>query len=812
MMSSVGKYVLWGILVAAPASEYARAAEQLALLPSRIVLRGPGSRQRLVVERLSNGRFVGDVADGLSFATSDPNVVAVNGGVAAPVGNGTAKITCRSGALSAEADVIVTHLDKPFAWSFRNHIQSILARFGCSSGACHGAAAGKKGFKLSLRGYDPEGDYHVLTRQARGRRVLLDDPGRSLLLLKPTSAVPHGGGERFAVGSIEYRAIAQWIAAGAPPPQPDDPRIERIEFLPARCVLDPKASQQLLVTAYFSDGHTEDVTHWAKYTSANVSVANVDDNGRVAIVGPGEAAISAWYLNKLAVATVTVPYPDPVPGDVFAKTETRNFIDELTLAKLRDLIIPPSPTATDAEFLRRAYLDTIGVLPTPAEAREFLNSPAADKRDRLIQSLLNRPEFVDYWSYKLSDVLLVNSERLAQPAMWAYYNWIRHHVAANTPWDQMVRELVTANGSTLENGAANFYVLHQDARELTETISLAFMGMAITCARCHNHPMEKWTNDDFYGMVSLVSRVRLKDAGGDGHFVVFSDSAGELVQPVSGRPQPPRPLDGAAIAPEDPRDRREYLAGWLTSPNNPYFTRAIVNRIWANFHGVGLVESVDDLRLTNPASNEKLMEELCAFLVRNRYDARALMRVILQSKTYQRSSIPLPGNVSDERYYSRYYARRLMAEVLLDAVSQVTGVPTDFPGYPRGWRALQLPDSKVASSFLDKFGRNDRAITCECSRSNEPSTVQALHIANGDTVNQKLRTANNQLDLWLAQKHAPEKLVEEIYLSTLTRPPTPTERNELVKLLAGADSSSRRQVLEDVLWAILSTKEFLFNH
>ncbi|MEX0713757.1 MAG: DUF1549 domain-containing protein [Pirellulales bacterium] len=786
--------------------------ESLVLLPSEITLAGPEARQTLLVEQSRQSHYVGQVTEGLSFESSNPEVAVVEDGQLLPRGNGQATISGKSPLGVATATVNVTGMDEPFEWSFRNHVQSVLSKSGCNSGACHGAQAGKNGFKLSLRGYDPAGDFQVITRQAQGRRIVPSDPGRSLVLTKPSGAVPHKGGLRFRTNSLEYRVLAEWIASGTPPPEDSDPRIERLEILPAATVLKPEMKQQLVVLAHFSDGRTEDVTRWAKYTATNESVAQVDETGNVRVMGFGEGAITAWYLSRVVMATVSSPYATSVPPEVFAKAARRNFIDELVLAKLASLNIPPSPPARDDEFLRRAYLDTIGVLPTADEARAFLADTSADKRDRVIELLLSRPEYVDYWAYKWSDLLLVNGERLRPPAMWSYYSWIRNHVEANTPWDEMVRELVTAKGSTLENGAANFFVLHQDPPDMTETTTVAFLGMSINCARCHNHPLEKWTNNQYYAMANLYARVRLKTVPGDGNVVVFSASEGDLVQPLTGKPQPPAPLDGEAIGLEAAGDRRQHLADWLTSPENPYFSRAITNRVWANFMGVGLVEMVDDMRLTNPPSNEELLAAAAGYLVENDFDLKALMRTILQSKTYQRSSEPLAENAADQRFYSRYYPRRMMAEVLLDALSQVSGAATKLGDYPSGWRAMQLPDSTVDSYFLKTFGRPDRIVTCECERTAEPSMVQVLHISNGDTLNEKLQAPGNRLEALIAAGTADGQIIDEAYLSALARLPTDDERSRLLAVLAEAPQDNKRILVEDLYWSILSSREFLFNH
>jgi hypothetical protein len=739
-------------------------------------------------------------------------------------------------------------------WSFRNHVQPVLAKAGCNSGACHGAAAGQGGFKLSLRGYDDEGDWRAITRGAFGRRLVPSDPGRSLLLLKPTTAVPHKGGRKFEVDSLEYKILSEWIAAGAPPPQADEPRIQRLEIEPSQATLQPGATQALTVRAHFSDGSAQDVTRWAKYTDANASVTQVDDTGGVRVLGFGEGAVTAWYLSKIAIATVTAPYTNRLSAETFSAAPRRNFIDDLVLDKLRELNLPPSPRCTDEEFIRRAFLDTIGALPTAEEARKFLAETASERagkpaggnsksvaadthspahplphspstaRDRLIESLLARPEFVDYWSYKWSDLLLVSSERLRSSAMWSYSHWIRRNVAANTPWDRFVRDLVTARGSTLENGAANFYALHEDPPNMAETTTQAFLAMSINCARCHNHPMEKWTNDEYFGFANLFARVRAKSGTADGEKIIFAASAGDIDQPLRGRPQLPRPLEGRALRLEDPEDRREALADWLTSPDNPYFTRAIVNRVWKNFFGVGLVEPVDDLRLTNPASNEALLTAAARHLAERKFDLKALMRAVLQSETYQRGSAALPENAADTRFHSRYYPKRLMAEVLLDAYAQVSGVPTEFRAdlrnqnrglgdkFPAGLRAQQLPDTRTFSYFLETFGRPDRLKTCECERASEPSMAQALHIANGDTLNQKLAAKDNALAKLLQEKTPDADLVEHAFLACLARKPTAAERSKFLDSLQAAQDKERRAAVEDLFWALMSSREFLFNH
>jgi len=814
-------------------SGIAVAEDSLRLLPDSVQLSGSRASQQLLLERQSGERLTGQVREGVEWSSDAPQVATVADGIVTPTGNGSATITATTPGGSASVNVTVEKFDAPHEWSFRNHVQAVLAKQACNSGACHGALAGKGGFRLSLRGYDSQADHFSIVKDARGRRVELSDPGRSLILAKPTGALPHKGGLRFDTDSSSYRILAEWISAGAKPPADDDPTVTRIEVLPENVRLTVGQEQQFVVLAHYSDGHTEDVTEWAKFTSTNETVANIDSDGVASVIGHGGGAVTAWFASRIVIARLTSPYPHEIPDDVFTSEPRRNFIDELVLEKLQDLHLRPSPLCTDDEFIRRACLDTIGTLPTLEEVAAFAADASPRKRDALIDSLLERTEFIDYWTYKWCDVLTVSGNRLRPKGVEAYYKWIRNEVAENTPWDEFVRRIVTSTGSSIDNGATNFFALHQDPENMAENVSQAFMGLSIACAKCHNHPLEKWTNNQYYAFANLFSRVRAKGWGGDvrngdGVRTLYTVSTGELVQPRTGKPQVPTPLDGEPVPFDATGDRREHVARWLTSPDNPYFTRSIVNRVWANFFRIGIVNEVDDLRRSNPASNEALLAAAAQHLVDAGYDLKSLMRTILQSRTYQRSSVPLDENRDEQRYFSRYYPKRLMAEVLLDAVSQVTEVSTEFthvafPGgdrqetkfYPKGTRAIQLYDSAVDSYFLKTFGRNDREITCECERSEEPSMVQVLHIANGDTINSKLSAKENRLTALLASEKTDAEIVDEVFQLCLARKPTDQERTESIAVLSAVpegDADQKRIVLEDVFWSVMSTREFLFNH
>ena len=718
--------------------------------------------------------------------------------------------------------------------SFRHDVLPILSRAGCNGGGCHGALAGKGGFRLSLFGYDPLADYRAIAKESRGRRIELDDPGRSLLLAKPTTALKHKGGLRIEPDSEDYRTVAAWLSAGAPPPRQDDVQLVDLHIAPETFQLSRRGSQRLTVTAEYSDGRRRDVTRWARFSSTAASVAVVDEHGVVEGVGAGTGAITAWFSSRIAISRVASPYPGSVEAEVYETALRANYIDDLNLTQLQRLNLKPSPSASENELVRRAYLDTIGRLPTTAETRAYLADTSPSKYPTLVDHLLSREEFVDYWTYKLCDILLVSGTKLRPDAVKAYYDWIRARVADNTPWDKFVREIVTAKGAATQQGATNFYAVHQDPESMAENVSQAFLSLSINCARCHNHPLEKWTNDQYYAFANLFSRVRAKGWGGDprngdGHRTLFVEPRGELIQPRTGKPQPPAPLDAPPLDMADPRDRREALAEWLTHPENPYFARAIANRVWASFLGVGLVEPVDDLRVSNPATNEPLLQALANDLVEQGFDLRRLARSILLSHTYQRSSRALPENRDDKRNYSRFYPRRLMAEVLSDAISDVTGVRDNFTEilnkdgsstkttfYPAGTRALQLFDSAVKSRFLKTFGRNEREITCECERSSQPSLVQVLHLSNGSTIHEKLAASEGRVTQLLARvdegKLDTGALLEELWLLCLSRPPTERERRGAAETIDSVETAERREAVEDLFWSLLSSREFLFQH
>jgi hypothetical protein len=702
-------------------------------------------------------------------------------------------------------------------------------------GACHGALAGKGGFRLSLRGYDSTTDHFNITRQDRGRRIDLSNPAESLLLMKATGTVPHKGGVRLQKDSDDYRLLEMWIASGAIGPRPTDPKIERIEVSPSDVSLSMHDTQHITVRAIYTNGRSEDVTNWAKFTSTDEAIAAVDEQGKVTILGAGEGAVSVWFSSKIALASIRVPFATDTKiaeVDRFRAPQSDvSQLDRIVSNHLASLGLEPSPICSDSEFIRRSSLDATGCLPSEEAVKAFLADTSPDKRSRWIDQLLTSPSYVDYWTYRWSDLLTLNSNLLRTDGMKAYYQWIRSRVENNTPWDDFVREIVTARGEALQNGATNFYAINQDPESMTENVCQAFLGLSIGCAKCHNHPLEKWTNDQYYAMANMFARVRAKGWGGevrngDSARTVMVADRGDLIQPLRGIPQPPAPLDGTPLDPNDTADRRIALADWMVSRDNPYFTRAIVNRIWAAYFGVGIVNSVDDLRLSNPASNEALMDYLCRELVAMDYDLKRFMQLIMNSETYQRSSESNDRNINDKKYFSRYYPRRLMAEVIHDAIVDITGVPSVFDRiaylggdktpttfYAKGTKAIQLFDSSVESGFLRTFGRNQRRITCECERSDEPSIIQVLNLNNGDTLNEKLTASGGIVDQ-LLEKHGANHsaIIESAYLRCLSRYPTESEQRAMLDEFSKVPSAEQRVFLEDFLWSLMTSREFLFNH
>lgn len=735
--------------------------------------------------------------------------------------------------------------------SFINDVLPVLSKAGCNQGTCHGGATGKGGFRLSLRGYAPEQDYPAIVRGDLGRRVNTAEPKQSLLLRKPTGATPHQGGRLIEPDSAAFNILVAWIRAGAPAPRDDELRAEKLELVAVRDrgttaglpssatsadVLSAGSQLRLSARATFSDGTTRDVTPWTRWDSSDAMVARVDFGGQLTGVGPGRAAASGAYQSLVAALPIVVPFAAVDAPSAPASTSfdydglpRANYIDDLVIADWRLLGLRPSPAADDATLYRRLSLDITGTLPTPDEVRAFVadthNETHADKRLRAIDSLLARDEFVDRWAQKWEDIFRASREWIGEKSVWAFDRYLRDAIVRNRPWNEVARELIAGAGDSSQSGPPNFYRLQKVFNELelwpltaAETTAQTFLGIRLQCARCHNHPSDRWTQSDYYGMVSYFARTTPKVTT-EGNVIIFDRPTGEVTHPRLGRPLPPKPLNAPELSADDP-DRRAHLAAWVAAPDNPYFARATANRVWRHFLGRGLVEPVDDLRPSNPPSNPALLQALADDLAAHQFDLRHLMRTILVSETYRLSSMPTEANAADRQFYSHWQPKRLTAEQLLDALADVTDVAEKFDGLPANYRAQRLPDTKVASAFLDMFGRPLRRSACECERIQEPNLAQALELMNSESIDSRARSDAGLVARLLADGASDERIADEIYWRALGRAPTVAERELCQAELSTANSTAaaadreatRRQFFEDLLWAVLNSKEFVFNH
>jgi hypothetical protein len=689
------------------------------------------------------------------------------------------------------------------AWAsepdFPTRVLPILTKAGCNAGACHGAAIGQAGFKLSLLGYDPHADHNTLTRELSGRRIDVASPADSLILRKATRSIRHKGGHRIDIDSDDYRSLIAWIEAGAPY-GPTDLRVIRIEVSPSDVLLSgPGQSVRLKVTATLSDGRRGDVTSHALYDSNDEGVVEADEEGRLTVVRRGPAAVMVRYGGQVAAVRVASPFRE---AEVLPAALTpHNFIDEKILTELRRVRVPPSPASEDSEFLRRVYLDVIGRLPTPAQSRAFLADDDAGKRLRLIEELVRGDDFTDLWTLRLADLLLIDSKRLGPVQARAYHAWLRQQVAQNSPLDRFVRDLMTASGDPTRQAPANFHRLTQDPRDMGEYVGGAFLGTRIACARCHAHPFDAWTQDDYYGFAAYFARTAQE--GGR----VVMGNRGEVQHPKTQKNVAPKPLGGGAPVTIPDGERLASLAQWITSPSNPYFARSMVNRVWKHLMGRGIVEPIDDLRATNPPTNSALLDALAAEFIANGYDLHHLVKTIVSSKTYQLSSTATDDNRLDDRLFSHAYPRPLAAQVLADAIAQATGVADEYADYPPGTRAVQLIDARTPSQALEVLGRCTRDLSCE-TQSRGGGISQALHLMNGSTINSKMR--GGVVDQVIHEKLSNRQIVEELFLRTLCRAPSARERTFCDEALS--DAAAKRDAVEDLLWTLLNSREFVYNH
>lgn len=796
------------------------AQSPLTVDPEAVDLRGALDRAQLVVMQESDAGLR-DTTREVTYQSSDDGVVRVSpSGQVIPVADGQASIAITDGDERREVTVKVSEFQSG-APSFIDDVIPVFNRAGCNGGACHASQYGKGGLKLSLFGYAPEQDHRPLTRDELGRRISRLDPAASLMLQKPTLEASHGGGRRFQRDSIEYSLLLEWIKSGAAGPAKDAPHVIGLKVSPASRVYQPGQQQQLRVAAEYSDGRVRDVTHLAQYDMIDESVASIDDTALVTAKGNGQGAVMVRFMGQAKISTAVVPFAANVDLSSF---RARNFVDEHIVTRWRQLGLQPSDECSDEVFVRRAFLDAIGAVPPADVVEQFVNSKDENKHEMLVDALLGLTgdpakdiyvnQWSAYWTMKWGDLIRNNRNKLGDGGMWALYNWIRSSLRENKPVDEFVRELITAQGSVFESGPANYFKITNKPDELAEATAQTFLGIRLQCAKCHHHPFEVYSQADYYGLAAFFTRVGSKSSadfgslGGD--TVVMVKRSGSIRHPRTRKTMQPTFLRGESIDEAKHRDLRRPLAEWLTSPDNRLFARNIANRYWGYLMGVGLVEPIDDMRETNPASNPELLDALADHLVESKYDLRRLMRAIMTSTAYRLRSEPRPENASHERFHTQYNVKRLPAEVLLDAIDTVCGVQEKFTGIPRGTRAVELPDPNFPSFFLDTMGRPKRVITCECERTTAPNLSQVLHLLNGEYVSKKIADKSGRVAKLLKDEPDDAKAVEHLFLTALGRKPSAKEHVDAAKIIEQA--KDRKEGLEDLCWALINSREFIFNH
>ncbi|MCH2202107.1 MAG: DUF1553 domain-containing protein [Fuerstiella sp.] len=777
--------------------------------PGVVQLNRPRADFQLLIDARNRNGTVEDVTATAVYESLSPEIATVDrDGLVRAVSDGSGQIRVTFAGHTSVVDVVVSDSDSVESFDFENDITPCLTRFGCNMAACHAKAEGQNGLKFSVFGYDPRADFEGLLFSSRGRRVSLAAPARSLFLLKATQTIAHTGGQRIKPGSDAYQTLLKWVEAGAPFRDENAPRITGIEITPGQRQIKMNASQQLRVTAVFSDGTRKDVTRMARYRSNNDGLATVDRNGRITIgVVPGQVAVMAMYLG--AVDTFVTYIPQATPVDPYPELPENNFIDSLVHKNLEKLHLLPSESVKDSDFLRRAYIDIIGTLPTVQEARVFLMDENPRRRELLVDELLERQEYAIYWALKWSDLLHVDRAILGHRRAYAFYRWIRDGLANDRPMDEFARAIVTADGPLDESPEGGFYQALVEPGDRASAFSQVFLGIRIDCAECHHHPFDRWSQQDYYGMTAYFARIKAQPAPtGD---VLVMDTTVKTIHPRTGAEVTAQPLGGWVSSTPVDGDPRHGLATWLTAPDNPWFARNLANRTWGHFFGRGLVEPVDDVRQTNPSSNSMLLGELASWLQAHDYDMKSLIRVITSSQAYQRTAQTNSTNETDVQNASRALLKPLDAEVLLDAISQTTGIPARFDGAAAGTRAIELWDSKLQHPFLRLFGRPERKTACECERVSEPSISQVLHIMNSPKIYARLNHQGGTVSRLVREIPENSRLAEELYLTFLSRFPSASERQVIDEYFV-AHSGSRRDAAVDLAWSLINSLEFSFNH
>lgn len=784
---------------------------ELRVSPTEIQLKNARDRQSYVVQAVYEDGITRDVTSEAQVTLANASLVRNENQTVYPVADGATEMTVSFADRTVKVPVTVAAAGEDLPVSFRLDVMPVFMKSSCNNGSCHGAARGKDGFRLSLFGFDPQSDYHSLTREIPGRRINLAVPEASLLIEKSVGAVPHTGGKRFDTDSEYNDTLMRWLKAGAlnDADPAAVPTVVSLELSPKNAVLDGEGStQRLMVRATYSDGTDRDVTNLAYFMTNNETTAAVSQEGVVTAGTRGEAFIMARFDTH----TVGVPFIVLPKGLEFSwpNPPTNNYIDELVNAKLRKLRMTPSEVCSDEVFIRRVFLDVVGKLPTVEEFNAFMADSSPDKREKLVDDLLSRKEFTELWVMKWAELLAMrSSNQVSYKSMLLYYNWLQERIADNVPMDDMVRELLASKGGTFTDPATNFYQIERDTLKTTENVAQVFMGMRIQCAQCHNHPFDRWTMDDYYGFAAFFRQIGRKRGEDPRELIIFNSGSGEVKHPVGGANMKPKFLGG-----ETPdlagRDRREVLAEWLVSADNPFFSQNLANIVWAHFLGKGIIDEVDDVRVSNPPANQELIETLGKKFVEYDYDFKRMVKDICTSRTYQRSTQANDSNESDTRNFAKAELRRIRAEVLLDCISQVTETQDKFRGLPKGARAVQIADGNTSDYFLTTFGRASRTTVCSCEVKVEPNLSQALHLLNGDTVNNKVRQGGVVARL-LGEKKSPHEILTDLSIRCLSRVPTAEELASLDEALA-VEGAKPDQVLEDYYWALLNSREFLFNH
>ena len=751
-----------------------------------------------------------DVTKESTFSLSDENIVQLENHTLSPLKDGKATLKASFYNLNTELSIQVNNAQAERPVSFNLDVMPVFLKAGCNTGSCHGSARGQDRFMLSLFGYDAKGDHHRITREQGTRRINLAIPEESMLVEKAIAAVPHTGGKLFEKNSDHWHTLVNWLKRGAPEDPKDIAKPTDLELLPKSLLLEGKgAKQQMVVIAHYSDGTTRDVTSLSVFQSNNDVSANVDKNGIVTAEKRGEAFITARFdvFTKGTQAII-------IPEDLKYKKpslSTNNYIDELVHDKLHKLRIYPSELCSDEVFLRRVYLDVAGAVPDAETTAKFLKDSNANKRELVIDQLLDRKEFTDMWVMKFAELLQIRTDDnngVSYKSTLLYFNWIKDRIASNMPMDQIVRELLTAKGGTFVSPATNYYQIERDNLKITENVAQVFMGMRIQCAQCHDHPFDQWTQDDYYSFASFFSQVGRKRGADPRESIIYNRNSGEINHPIHKKPMPPKFLGGETPEIKKGTDRRKVLADWLASPDNPFFARNLANIVWSHFFGQGIIEPVDDVRISNPPSNPELLDKLASQFTEYNYDFKKLVRDVCNSRAYQLSTRTNPSNEDDLRNFARAQLRRMRAEVLLDVISQVTQTKNKFQGLPLGARALQIADGRFSNYFLTTFGRATRETVCSCEVVMEPNMSQALHLLNGDVTNSRINQGK-VVQTMLKDGKSPALIIDDLYLRCYSRLPRGDEK---ANLLASIDTENPTESLTDIFWALLNSKEFIFNH